>query len=70
MVDPSHEMSPVAVNGVVTVPRTRIGHRRGLPRLPIALLLLALVAIGVVAARFDLDLSSDLSVLLRIVLSS
>jgi hypothetical protein len=55
---------------VVTVPRTRIVHRHGLPRLPIALLLLALLAIGVAAARSDPDMSSDLSALLRIVLSS
>jgi hypothetical protein len=64
----------LAANGVVLiVPQTRTMVQRRLPRQLrplIALALLAIVAIGIVAALADDDLASDLSLLLRTLLSS
>jgi hypothetical protein len=62
------------VNGVMLiVPRTRIMVQRRTPhrlRPSIALAVLAILAIGIVAALADHDLASDLSLLLRTLLSS
>ena len=64
----------LAVNGMVLiVPRTRTMHHRRLLRQlrsPIDLFLLAILTIAVVAALADSDPTSDLSLLLRTMLSS